>query len=172
MSALLTLMACVMALSVTSCGDENDENEPGLPATKYSEIAVNYSLELASGYFELWDVEVTYTDKDGEIVTENITGNWEKTYRYSDEKEVPGEYTFNAVAKPKNPVATPEPDKIYILDKSHKFVAIGITGSGQAVLGGDLSSISSKLSTKGEKLQEHVKKDMKITEGSYKVIIR
>lgn len=164
-------MAMAMTFSLTACGgddDNNSANEPEAPQQKYSEVIVRYSLSLSQDYYDLWDIEVTYTTVGGETKTELIDMDWTMEYRLNPADEIPEKYVFNVKGLPKAGV-TVDPDKVYKLTKEHQFVATGVAPSGNVEVGGLSSALSSSLEVKGDKLAKRVADGITITEGEYKI---
>lgn len=166
-------MGMAMSVSLAACGDDDNDNninsEPEVPQQKYSEIVMKYTLSLSQEYYDLWDIQVTYTGRDGETKTETIDRNWTVEYRYNPQEEIPESFTFNVQGLPKTGGVNVVPDKIYKLAKSHQFVATGISGTGNVFIGGEASLTSTSLSYKGEQLYTRLTEGIKITEGQYKI---
>lgn len=159
-------------LLFTACGDDNDNDEPTppTPESKYSEVTVKYSLGLSGDYYNLWDIQVTYTTYGGEIKTETVDRDWVMEYTYTPGVEMPGEFVFNVVGVAKNPLPEPVADKTYHFAKSTQFSAIGKTVSGETtLLGGSKSANTSSFDARGDKLEDRLTKGIKITEGKYTV---
>lgn len=167
------LMVMAMSVSLAACGDDDNDNninsEPEVPQQKYSEIVMKYTLSLSQEYYDLWDIQVTYTGRDGETKTETIDRNWTVEYRYNPQEEIPESFTFNVQGLPKTGGVNVVPDKIYKLAKSHQFVATGISSTGNVLIGGEASLISTSMSYKGEQLSTRLAEGIKITEGQYKI---
>ena len=75
------------AFVFTACGDDDDEpyypgqgNHPVSPTAVYT---VDYEAEVSRDYLEFFDVTVTRTTADGNVVTEMIpaNGDYEAKYR-------------------------------------------------------------------------------------------
>ncbi len=172
--ALVMFMTIGSTLLFTACGDDNnDEPTPPTPPTpdyKYSEVTVNYSLDLSEDYYNLWDIQVTYTTYGGEIKTEIVDRDWVMEYTYNQGDDMPGEFVFNVVGVAKNPLPEPVKDKIYHFARSTQFSAIGKTvAGGTTLLGGTNSAISSSFEARGDKLSDRLTKGIKITEGKYTI---
>lgn len=74
--SVLVLMA---ALTLTSCGSDDDGKDEPKPSTK----TVNYeaSVTLSQDLIDLCNVTLTYKDGDGKTVTENVTSTtWSKKF--------------------------------------------------------------------------------------------
>lgn len=97
---MLSMTAVIIAFSLSSCGDDKDapnpEPEPVLPAY----VAVAYSLDLGDGWWDFFDIEVSYTTATGETETKTIHKGWAYVgkVKYNDALSA---YTFTATATPK-----------------------------------------------------------------------
>ena len=63
-SLFLAMMAVCTAMSLAACGDNDDPDDP----TQVANYTVEYDVELSQAYIDFFDVEVSYTDKDGKTV--------------------------------------------------------------------------------------------------------
>ncbi len=79
---LCTLMAVCMAVSFTACGDDNDDpkdpSEPGVvdELGELKSVEATFTLSLTGDYDQLFSTKtVSYTDFDGAVKTEKMTGN-------------------------------------------------------------------------------------------------
>lgn len=77
LSKFMTLVAALaMSISLTACGDDNDEPEnPSEPVVE--SVTATYSAKLSEAYFEFYDVNVIYTDEDGKRMTRTINSGGE-----------------------------------------------------------------------------------------------
>ena len=58
--AAAVCMGMMMSVALTACGDEEEAAAP-VPANRGEKVTVAYDGDLSEDYFELWDIEVTYT---------------------------------------------------------------------------------------------------------------
>lgn len=146
-----------MCVSLSSCGDDDDDDDsPIVDTTTIVSVVANYSVTLSDDYFNLWDVQVTYTTASG-TQTETITSAWSKTETFTDANALPSQVAFSVVGKPKSPVPTLDNDKIYSLAAAYVASVSGVQLNGQTVIL-DKASSSPTLSVKGDnaKLLEYL----------------
>lgn len=123
---MLSFAAVLMGLSFVSCGDDNDEPDPTPePSAHPAKIAVGYSLELGDGWWDFFDIEVTYTKATGGSETKTIQKGWIYVDK-ADYKDAATEYTFTAKATPKATLPEINPDAQYNFDKNAKSVVFGL----------------------------------------------
>lgn len=115
---------------------------------------------------DLWDVEVRYTDVNGETKVEQLgsRSSWSTSVTWNTEttklESIPEEVTMSVVGKPKATAVTLDPDKAYKIGKVYKMIVSLTYNNGQK--GGDQASSGSSYSASGSKLTEAVKKDFEI----------
>lgn len=76
--AMTIIMGMVMSLSLASCGDDNDDNEPDDPkAVAYYEVT--YATDLNEAWFKFFDVSIIYVNGAGVETTQPIKENTDLT---------------------------------------------------------------------------------------------
>jgi hypothetical protein len=155
--AMALMLSMAMCVSLSSCGDDDDDDDsPIVDTTTIVSVVANYSVTLSDDYFNLWDVQVTYSTASG-TQTETITSAWSKTETFTDANALPSQVAFSVVGKPKATIPTLEDDKVYSLAAAYAASVSGVQLSGQTVIL-DKASNSSTLSAKGNnaKLLEYL----------------
>ncbi|MDE6009302.1 MAG: hypothetical protein K2G90_08860 [Muribaculaceae bacterium] len=127
-SMLMLLVAgAMMSLSFVACGDDNDEPTPGPEPTPAhsAKIGIGYSLELGDGWWDFFDIEVTYTTADGATETKTVHKGWvyAASVKYAD---AVNEYTFSATATPKETQPAIDPNAQYNFDKKAESYAFAL----------------------------------------------
>lgn len=170
--AMIALMMLAASISFTSC-DDDDSNGPDVPKPsdkKITKVVVDYSVSLSDDYFELWDFEVTYTTPSGRQQTEKIDSDWSMRYNLSTVDELPTNYALKVVGKPKSPVSTPTPDRVYQMQSEYQLIINGYTAEGKRELtDGMLVPHSNKIATDGNHLVDKVAKDKTICDVNYDI---
>lgn len=168
--AMALFMAATMSISLAGCGDDKDD--PVDPAKKTETVVVDYSMSLSPDYYELWDIEVSYTNPGGTTTTVTTPIDWKYELNLQTADEIPSKYAFTVTAKPKATAPALEADKIYTLS-SECFVKITCLSSEGTVLktGGMVVPKTETKSTSGSHLEEAVKADRKIFSGEFTVAI-
>lgn len=154
------MFGCLLALPVfTSCGDD-EKDEPKIAEVTLTDSEVTYNLHLSKDYFSLWDVVVTYTDRDGQLKTVTVTQDWSYSFKYGVNDKVPAEFSFGVVGKPKATIPTLDPDKLYMLDKVYMMTLSANYSDGSNIFKG--GPVSNELHALGSKLTDAVTKDRTI----------
>lgn len=162
------LVAVALPLVLMSCGDDKDDDKPDEPA-KYSEVVATYSVDLSGDYYDLWDIQVTYTNANGGQEVVSIDKDWDMAFRFTPRMNVPEKFVFNVVGVPKNPAVKVDPDKIYELSKNLQFIVMGVKDGNVSILGGQGSSQSASIHAKGDKLTRQLTEGITIASGTYDV---
>lgn len=167
----LAALTLASAASLISCGGNDKKDEPVVPAPTYSEIVVTYSLSLSEAYYDFWDIQVTYTGMGGITHTEEVTLDWEMSYHYSPDDEIAQEFVFDVKGLPKAEVPEVDPDEVYALSKTVKFVAYGKRTDGRPdeIIGGSANAVTSNMNIRGSHLLTKLTEGINITEGTYTV---
>lgn len=124
MSMFLTLaVALMMPLTLTSCGDDN-EDEPNRPddpnKAEYLNVAVY--IDLGDAWYDFFDVSVTFTDVHGKNVTTTIDqdSKYVESVAYAT---APTSYDLKIVATPKSPLPSVDDAKTYDFSKAITYSA-------------------------------------------------
>ncbi len=169
MSAMLTALAVVFAICLTSCGDDNDEPEPAPGATHPAKIGVAYSLELGDAWWDFFDIEVSYTTPDGQLQTRTVHKGW--VYAASTKYEIAArEFKFSAKATPKASQPQIDPNATYNLNHAYTFTAYGLKNNDEQESVLVHGSGSATLSMAGSKFAEYAAKPHEtLGSGSWKI---
>lgn len=131
-NSLIAVVLTVLSLGFTSCGDDNDEPsvdpQPVLPA----KIAIGYSLELGDGWWDFFDIEVTYTTATGAIETKTIQKGWTYVGKVNYQDALT-EYSFTAKATPKADLPEIDENTKYNFDKDAKAYAFSVNDKDEQV---------------------------------------
>lgn len=102
------ISAIIFTSALISCGDDDDDKAP-IPVDTTAYVEIEYDVDLSRTWYDYFDIEVTYTDVTGQIITTPLTRDWEYTKRVQLES-APKTLTMTVTAKPKSndtaPVAT------------------------------------------------------------------
>lgn len=161
MKAMAVLTVLAISVSLTACGDDNKNDEPTVPESGITRVVVDYKVELSEDYFNLWDIEIAYTNAGGQTVTEKIDQDWNLEMDLLAQDEIPSEYKLTVTGKPKTPVPELDAEKLYHLNSLVGAVVSGYDNNGNRIAV-DGNPIQIDLATKGVHLTELVTKDRKI----------
>lgn len=106
---LIIMLGMVMSLSLVSCGDDDDNNEPENPKT-VAYYDANYGIDLKDAWFEFFDVTVSYVNEAGEVKTETIGSNKVLSARIAANK-APDAISFKIHVTRKASVSEVDPTK-------------------------------------------------------------
>lgn len=132
-SMLMLVMAFALAgISFVSCGDDNDEPTPNPDPTPShpAKIGIAYSLELGDGWWDFFDIEVTYTAADGQTEIKTISKGWVYAGSVNYEDAV-SEYSFTATATPKANLPEIDTNANYNFDKKADSYAFELNEKGE-----------------------------------------
>lgn len=166
MSALLTVFAVMFAFTLTSCGD--DDPEPAPQPVSNESIELYYSLALDQTWWDFFDIEVTYTTADGEVVTTTPERNWNyvASAKYD---EAPSACRFMVTATPKASQPAIDEDAVYDLGGGYNFTAFSIKDNdpqkGVIAIGGT----SLHLSAPGSKFPDYAARSHDIVNNSWTI---
>ena len=117
LSTALLLIAILGTVSVCSCSNSDDDSDSTTPTNKRSYYQVIYNVQLSATYYQFFDIEMKYTNKNGDEATITLTEN--KKYSLEMEyKNKPSQLTCKITAKPKSNASTIEEGKNYIMEKN------------------------------------------------------
>lgn len=98
LKAMAVLVGLAMSVSLVSCGDDEEKDEPQNPESDVTSIVeVKYHVELGQGYWDFFDITVEYTAEDGSVETKTITQEWSESYEVSLAKAA-DTYVFKVTA--------------------------------------------------------------------------
>lgn len=166
------MAACLMGASVIAlpaCGDDDDngKDEPVVPQNKIATVVVDYSVSLSEDYYDLWDIEVTYTDAGGQK-TERIEMDWNYQMKLNALDQIPETYGLTVTAKPKAALPSLIADQVYTLSSDCYMKIQGIGQDGKVVkTDGMLTPLSKSISTDGNHLLNVVSNPRPICSVSY-----
>lgn len=170
LKAMAIFMGLAMSMAFSACGDDNDE--PAVPQKKTTDVVVNYSLSLSEDYYDLWDIEVTYTGAGGRPVTEKITMDWNLELDLKTADEIPTRYSLSAVARPKATAPALVADKVYDLTAEYQLTIATFTADGKpGNSAGMLVPVKKSLSTDGAHLTKAVTESRNICDVTYDITI-
>lgn len=164
--AMAVLVGLAMSVSMVSCGDD-DNDEPPVPENAVAQVEVRYDVSLGEDYYDLWDIEVTYTTPGGREATEEIEQDWSLTLRMNTADEIPSTYSISVVARPKNPLPALDADKVYTLSRDCYMKVTAKTDDGRKLLDITPVSAASSLNVKGDKADAIIKAERTVFSGSY-----
>lgn len=172
LKVMALIVSVAMSASFTSCGDDNDDNEPDQPQKKIATVVVDYSVALSQDYFDLWDIEVTYTGAGGQPVTEKIDMDWHMQLNLKTFDEIPTTYALTAVAKPKATAPTLVADHVYDITSECKLLITGIAADGKTeTTAGTLVPVKKSVSTDGNHLTTSITEQRSICDMKYSITL-
>lgn len=101
-SAILCMAMMMCGLSLTACGDDDEETlEEQVPATSEREtFNATYTVSLSENWYQYFDIEVNYT-VEGAVESETIAEmDWTKDISIPA-SAAPDQFVFSVTAKPK-----------------------------------------------------------------------
>ena len=104
MKKFFYLLLPLFALTLASCGDDEEEILPPAPPQP-TQFEVTYACEPSATYFECYDITATYTDINGKTVSETLSADKPLNYHASVSLEgftKPAKYSCKVVAKKKD----------------------------------------------------------------------
>lgn len=147
-----------IATSLTGCGDDN--NEPVIPDDKTVSVNADYSVSLSNDYFDLWDIEITYTDAGGNLKSEVIESDWMLNLKLLAIDKIPTHYELKVIGKPKVTLPTIDPDRIYNLGYECQITVAGYKADGSLSFAEGMGiPDQSSLSTDGKHLENIISKE-------------
>lgn len=163
---IAAFVAFAFGLTLSSCGDDKDEPEE--PQSKYSRVEVKYAVSLSQDYYDLWDIQVSYTDYAGNIKSETITQDWSMKFTYNATDEFPTNYSLVVKGLPKNPAPSVDQEKVYTLSSDCSMMTTGFTREGKSDILG-MALPQANRSVRGDHLTNHVANGINIAQCSYQV---
>lgn len=154
---LAIIMGMMMSVSLVSCGDDEDNNEPADPKEIVS-YEVTYLADVTKDYLDYFDLTLTYLDASGATKTEVLTGK--KSFTVDVPANVmPSKVTFTVHAKRKTTLPAIDNDKIYefgsncqlLVNKQFRDKTTGLVG-------GSVLPVPGKHPIKGDKLEQWLEK--------------
>lgn len=169
---MAVFMSLAMSVSLASCGDDDDDDGPEVPQKKISKVVVDYSVALSEDYYDLWDIEVSYTGAGGQAVTEKIVMDWNMQLNLNTADEIPTSYALSVTGKPKNPAPALDPDRVYKIESECLLSIGGFSSDGKQLLAaGMLLPQQHKISTDGNHLVKAVTETRPICNASYNITL-
>lgn len=152
--ALMTAFA--MTLSLSSCGDDNDEPQaPSTPSTPaVTDYVLTSKIKVHQDMLTYFDVNVTYIASNGEVKTTTLEStDFDHNDRFAP-ANLPADLVLKAVATPKSTYPAIEPDKVYHFLQYEYLIALNGYDSNGTRLSQMGKSDSKNLPTNGVHLQE------------------
>lgn len=166
------IVSVAMSVSFASCGDDNGNNEPEPPAKKIATVVVDYSVDLSSDYYDLWDIEVTYINAGGQPITETIDTDWNLKLNLKTIDEIPTTYALSVVAKPKTPAPTLVDDRIYDITSECMLSVKGLAADGKTeAYAGMFTPLRKSLSADGASLTTVITNPRKLCNAEYSITL-
>lgn len=173
MKSLAVMTAFAMTLSLSSCGDDNDE--PQAPSTPPTPVVTDYVLtskiKVSQDMLTYFDVNVTYIASNGEIKTTTLEST---DFNHNDHfapANLPAALVLKAVAISKSSYPTIDPDAIYHLDAEYLIKLFGYDSNGTKL--SDMGDSKPKnLPTNGVHLQDALTKGKEIKICDYSAPIK
>ncbi len=170
------LLGTAMTLTFAGCND--GDGEVSLPAPEkpsFVSIGAYYSLTLDKDWYELWDIRLTYTGKDGQTITETFTEapadghpGIERQFSYTAES-APRYYEFKVTGIPKATAVEVNRYKIYLLNKSATVRISYVDDKGNSSVGKEDSTLESLHAEGSDRLQEMVLENKEIYTFSHTI---
>ncbi len=155
---MLAMSLALMGVSFVACGDDNDEPDPNpnpVPAHA-AKIGIGYSLELGDGWWDFFDIEVTYTTAAGETETKTISKGW--VYAASvDYDDAVSQYSFDATATPKATLPEINQETQYNFNKKAESYAFALNEKGEQVGVLAVKDNASTMTIAGSNVEKYLK---------------
>lgn len=153
---MLFVAGAIMGLTFISCGNDNDEPTPDPKPDSPAKIAIGYSLDLGDGWWDYFDIEVTYTMAAGITETKTIQKGWAYLGKVNY-KDAVTEYIFTASATPKANLPEINENDKYNFDKEAKAYAFSVNENEEQVEVLSSKNNSSKMTIAGNNLASWLK---------------
>lgn len=95
LKTIAVMIGMLMSVSLVSCGDDDDEPD----TSDY--VQVYYRMEMGQGWYDLFDIDLTFNDVNGQ----EYTGTAYRNSDYNDKVKLslaPSKFVFKVVAKPRS----------------------------------------------------------------------
>lgn len=123
---IIPVLAIVAAPVLTSCG----EDEPDTPAKdNYQSVSVGYYLDLSEDYYYFYDVNVIYTDGNGELMRGPLSKNQDFGYTIPVAK-LPANIRFALELTAKTPLPPIEINRTYTFSNKSSIAIVGNKADG------------------------------------------
>jgi hypothetical protein len=160
------MMGMLMSISLVSCGDDDDEPDND-KTTKTEYTQVYYKLNIGSAWYDLFDVELTFTGIDGQVYSGTAYRNSEYNERIASSL-APSSLSIKVVAKPRSEAPTITDDVVYDLGKHCAMSVYKYEDGATNILPIYTYSPSIDKTIKGgDTLREYVKKEHVIFSCTY-----
>lgn len=175
LKSLAVMAAFAMTLSLSSCGDDNDE--PQAPSTPPTPVVTDYVLtskiKVSQDMLTYFDVNVTYIASNGEVKTTTLESTDFNRNDHFAPANLPAALVLKAVATPKSTYPAIEPDKVYHFVQYEYLISLDgydNNGTNLSHIMGDSNSKNSP--TNGVHLQDALTKGREIKICDYSAPIK
>lgn len=170
--ALTIMIGMVMSISLVSCGDDDDNNEPEDPkAVAYYDV--KYATALDEDWFKFFDVTITYVNGAGKEVTEAIDINKDMPSTKIEAAMAPNSINFKIHVTRKSTTPTVDSDELYhFKGKASFFVLAYLKDDTKGVTYGSfVPETTLGTSVKGKDMEKYLEryKDADIFERSFEI---
>lgn len=150
---LAIIMGMMMSISLVSCGDDDDNNEPeDLKTVAYYDV--KYVTDLNDDWFKFFDVTITYVNGAGEEKTEAIVENTDMSDKIQA-NVAPNTINFKIHVTRKATIPEVDPNLPYhFTGKAQLFVQAYLKDNTKGEFGGDLGLVNTHGTTIGGKDME------------------
>jgi hypothetical protein len=73
LKAAAMILGVALCFTLSACGDDDDD-DPKPEENTYAKLL--YDIQLSDDYYTYFDINVSYTDIEGNTQSQNITSNW------------------------------------------------------------------------------------------------
>lgn len=169
MSMFLTLaVALMMPLTLTSCGDDDDEPEKPDNPNKAEYLNVAVYIDLGDAWYDFFDISVTFTYVHGKNVTTSISqdSKYVESVAYAT---APTSYDLKIVATPKSPLSSIDDAKTYDFSKAITYSATSENAKHEQISILKSSSNSSTLKMAGTGVSAYASKPHDLINPSWTI---
>lgn len=147
--------ALAMCLSLSSCNDDDNENDGPDGKDEVTSVFIDYTVNLGNDFCDFYDIEVSYAILGGEARTVRISMDWNFTSDLNG--VIPfGLYSLKVTAKPKANHPEIDPSKVYRLDKDIHFMVFGRKADGSVAGTKHKKDFVSELECPGSRLGQYL----------------
>lgn len=173
LKSLAVMTAFAMSITLSSCGDDNDEPQtPSAPTSSVTDYVLTSKIKVSQDMLTYFDVNVTYIACNGEVKTTTLEStDFDHNDRFAP-ANLPADLVLKAVATPKSTYPAIEPDKVYHFLQYEYLISLDGYDSNGTRLSQMGKSGSKNLPTNGVHLQDALTNGREIKICNYSAPIK
>lgn len=158
---MAVMTALAMSLTLSSCGDDNDEPQAPTAPTMIDYVMTS-KIKVHQDMLTYFDINVTYIASNGEVKTTTLERTEFNNNHHFAPANLPAALVLKAVATPKSTYPAIEPDKVYHINQYEYIIWLdGYDNNGTNLSHMGVSD-SKNLPTNGVHLQDALTKGKEI----------